>query len=254
MSKEKLLVINSKDRIDGTNGAFTVVFNDSSCQQVVKVLVKDIWIPNLFYNITSSNNVLSLKQDIQATVFATVPQGQYSIDQLITVLKTKIDAVLIDGCVVTITKNPYIYTLNFTFSGSGTPSNNNVVLFDDSSISDVLGLKSTNVATNTINMEMPYNLKGVEYVQVHSPQVAEAHGLDAGVAGYISLLESVSLAETGYGSIAHRQNNDDELALLLYEQPRNLSRVNIVLRDESGKRLDLPDNAYATVVLKIFFD
>jgi hypothetical protein len=144
--------------------------------------------------------------------------------------------------------------LNFTFSGSGTPSNNNVVLFDDSSISDVLGLKSTNVATNSINLEMPYNLKGVEYVQVHSPQVAESHGLDAGVAGYISLLESVSLAETGYGSIAHRQNNDDELALLLYDQPRNLSRVSIVLRDESGKRLDLPDNAYTTVVLKIFFD
>ena len=37
MSKEKLLIINSKDRNEGTNGDFTVLFNDSSCQQVLKV-------------------------------------------------------------------------------------------------------------------------------------------------------------------------------------------------------------------------
>jgi len=254
MSKEKLLVINSKDRNDGTNGAFTVLFNDSSCQQVLKVLVKDVWIPNLFYNINSTNNVLSLQQNAEPTVFATVPQGQYTIDQLITVLKAQIDALLIDGAIVTITKNPYVFTLNFTFTGAGTPANNNVVLFADSLISDVIGLKTTNVATNSINLEMPFNLKGVEYVQVHSPQIADSHGLDAGVSGYISLLESVSLAETPYGSIAYRQNSDDELAMILYEQPRNISRVSIVLRDESGTRLILPDNAYTTVILKIFFD
>ena len=254
MSNEKLLVLNSKDRTDGTNGRFTVQFNDSSCQQVVKCLVKDLWIPNLFYNITSSNNTLEFKQNAQANTSINIPTGQYSIDQLIVQIKNSMDAVLIDGTIVTITKSSTLFTLTFTFTGAGTVANNNVVLFNTSSISDVIGLKSTNVATFIINLEMPFNLKGVEYVQVHSDQVGEVHGLDSGVSGYIDLVESVSLAETPFGTIAHRQNNNDELAMILYEQPRNLSIINVTLRDESGNRLILPDNAYVTVILKIFFD
>jgi len=255
MSKEKLLVINSKDRISGSNSDFEVLFNDSSCQQVIKCLIKDCFIPNLFYNINSINNTLEFKQNAEANQIVTVPVGQYSIDQLIVQLKASIDSKLIDGAIVTITKHPTLYNLVFTFSGAVSPANNTITFFKDPSlICDVIGL-TTDVGPSTVlSMPSPFNLKGVEYVQIHSPQVAEVHGLDGGASGYISLLETVSLAETGFGTIAHRQNNDDELAMLLYEQPRNISRVGIVLRDESGVRLQLPDNAYITVILKIFFD
>ena len=255
MSKEKILVINSKDRISGTNGDFEVLFNDSSCQQVIKVLCKDVWIPNLFYNINGGNNTLEFKQNAQANQIVTVPVGQYSIDQLITQLKASIDIKLIDGATVTITKHPTLYNLIFTFSGAVTPTNNNVTFFSDPSlIADSIGLTSDVGPSSVLSMPSPFNLKGPEYVNIHSPQVAETHGLDGGASGYISLLETVSLAETAFGTIAHRQNNDDELAMLLYEQPRNISRIGIVLRDESGVRMVLPDNAYVTVILKIFFD
>lgn len=255
MSKEKLLVVNSKDRLTGTNGDFEVLFNDSSCQQVIKCLVKDVFVPNLFYNINDGNNTLEFKQNAEANQIVTVPVGQYSIDQLITQLTASIDTKLIDGATVTITKHPTLYNLVFTFTGAVTPANNDVTFFSDPSLlSNEIGLTSNVGPSSVLSMPSPFNLKGVEYVQVHSPQVAETHGLDGGASGYISLLETVSLAETSFGTIAHRQNNDDELAMLLYEQPRNISRIGIVLRDESGTRLSLPDNAYVTVILKIFFD
>jgi hypothetical protein len=40
-------------------------------------------------------------------------------------------------------------------------------------------------------MDNIYNLVGSEYVQVHSPQVGEIHGLDAGASGYISLVDTL---------------------------------------------------------------
>ena len=59
------MVVNSKDRISGSNSDFEILFNDSACQQVVKVLVRDCFIPNLFYNINSTNNILEFKQNTE---------------------------------------------------------------------------------------------------------------------------------------------------------------------------------------------
>lgn len=255
MSKEKIMIINSRDRIEGTNADFTVTFNDSACQQVKKVLVKDIFIPNLFYNITTANNTLLLFQNIDITPkTVTVPIGQYNVDQLIAQLKTSIDAKLSGGAIVTITKSDILYNLTFTFSGAIVPANNQMVLSIDSTIRDIIGLAQTNSSASVVIMDNPYNLRPLDFVQIHSQQVAETHGLDGGANSYIALLETVSLTMSAFGGIAYRQNSDDELASVLYDQPRNLSRVSIVLRNEQGTRLSLPSNAYVSVMIKIFFD
>jgi hypothetical protein len=259
MSKEKILVLNSKDKQSGTNGDFTVLFNDSSCQQVQKVLIKEIFVPNLFYNIvndgTRKNNTLTFSQNGGANVIVTIPEGQYNVDVLITTLKNAIDLVLLDGAIVTITRDATTYKLTFTFSGAGTPANNNVQIFvAGSTIANVIGLENDTASTNISVMDNIYNLVGSEYVQVHSPQVGEVHGLDAGASGYISLVDTISLSGFPFGTTAYKQNNDDELAEILYEQPKNLSRITIVLRDEQGNKLALPSNANCSVMLKIYFD
>lgn len=259
MSKEKILVINSKDKQSGTNGDFTVQFNDSSCQQVQKVLVKEIFVPNVFYNISDdgkrTNNTLTLSQNGLANITVTIPEGQYNIDLLMVELKNAIDTVLIDGAIVTVTRSSTTFKLTFTFSGAGTPANNNVQFFvAGSTIANVIGLENDTVNGTVLIMDNIYNLVGSEYVQVHSPQVGEIHGLDAGASGYISLVDTISLSETPFGGTAYKQNNDDELAEILYEQPKNLSRVSIVLRDEQGNKLALPSNTNCSVMLKIYFD
>ena len=255
MSREKIIVLNSKDKDEGSNTDFVLSFNDSSIQQVSKVLIKDLFIPNLFYNVNERNNVLFFKQNAEAIKSITIPEGQYNVDTLSAELKTQLETQLVFGTVVDITRSNITYKYTFTFSGAVTPANNEVIFYQDTStIRDVIGLLNTSPASNIIVMDTVFNLKGIEIVQVHSPEIGEMHGLDAGATGYISLLETVSLATTPFGSVAHRQNNDDELAMILYEQPKNLSIVKIVLRDEQGVKLTLPDNAHVSVMLKIFFD
>lgn len=256
MSREKIVVINSKDKKEGSNTDFVVNFFDSSIQQVSKILVKDIFLPNLFYNVNERNNVLFFKQNAEAIKSITLQVGQYNVDTLATELKTQLETKLVFGTVVDITRSNITFKYTFTFSGAVTPANNEVIFYQDTStIRDVIGLlQTTDPASNIIVMDTVFNLKGIEIVQVHSPEIGEMHGLDAGATGYISLLETVSLATTPFGSVAHRQNNDDELAMILYEQPKNLSIVRIVIRDEQGIKLTLPDNAHVSVMLKIFFD
>lgn len=256
MSREKIIVLNSKDKDEGSNTDFVLSFNDSSIQQVSKVLIKDLFIPNLFYNVNERNNVLFFKQNAEAIKSITLPVGQYNVDTLASEIKTQLETKLVFGTVVDITRSNITYKYTFTFSGAVTPANNEVIFYQDTStIRDVIGLlQTTSPASNIIVMDTVFNLKGIEIVQVHSPEIGEMHGLDAGATGYISLLETVSLATTPFGSVAHRQNNDDELAMILYEQPKNLSIVRIVIRDEQGVKLTLPDNAHVSVMLKIFFD
>ena len=256
MSREKIIVLNSKDKDEGSNTDFVLSFNDSSIQQVSKVLIKDLFIPNLFYNVNERNNVLFFKQNAEAIKSIILPLGQYNVDTLAADLKIQLESQLVFGTVVDITRSNITYKYTFTFSGAVSPANNQVIFYQDTStVRDVIGLlQTTSPASNIIVMDTVFNLKGIEIVQVHSPEIGEMHGLDAGATGYISLLETVSLATTPFGSVAHRQNNDDELAMILYEQPKNLSIVRIVIRDEQGVKLTLPDNAHVSVMLKIFFD
>jgi len=257
MPTEKLIVINSRDKISGTNSNFTVQFNDSIAQEVVKIIVKEIYIPNQFYNVENDgkrkNNTLVLNQNGGGDVSITVPEGQYNIDTLIATLKPLIDGILIDGAIVTITKNNTTNKLTFTFTGAGTPANNNVSFVDTSLIKSLIGFDATIPAVAIVNMPYPWNLNQLQYVQVHSPELASTHGMDAGANTTINLLESVSLNNAGFGAVAYKQANDDELHEIIYDDQRVIQQVRIKLRDSSGNILSLPDNHHCSIIVKAYF-
>jgi hypothetical protein len=255
MSKEKILVVNSKDRSSGTNSEFTLDFKaDSSVQQVLKILVKEIFCPNQFYNITTLNNELEIQQSTFPNAIIEIPEGQYNINQLIAELEAQFLLVLQDGCSVVITKNDNTSKLTFTFSGATNPANNFVALQigGATNINEVLGFIQNTPKTPIFTLPLPYNLNPLQYVQIHSPDIGDLHGLDGG--RIISLVETISLTDTAYGGVAYKQNNDDELCEILYESPRNLSNIKVVLRDDTGLKLTLPDNHYFTMTLKIYYD
>ena len=81
MPTEKIIVINSRDKISGTNSNFTIQLQDSISQEVLKILVKDVFVPNQFYNVDGDNNTLDLNQNSLGVVQAIVPAGQYNIDE-----------------------------------------------------------------------------------------------------------------------------------------------------------------------------
>jgi hypothetical protein len=250
MSKERIVVINSIDRISGTNTDFTVSYNDYEVQQVLKVVVKQAYIPNQFYNVTNDNNRFEIKQSTFPSAVIIIRAGQYTIDELIL-----INAYLSDSATVTITKSSTTGKLTFTFSGAGTPANNTVTIFDNDNATakNLLGI-SGNQTSDAITLPNPFNLSGVEYVAIHSPQVAYNHGLESGARGAVSILDIVSLTNTPFGAVAYHETKDDELAEVIYTEPTNLSNISIVLRDKNGTKLSLPDNFDCSVIIKVFFD
>ena len=76
MPTEKLFIINSRDKISGSNTDFTVQFNDSIAQEVLKIIVKEVYIPNQFYNVENDGkkkkNTLVINQNGLGEVSITI--------------------------------------------------------------------------------------------------------------------------------------------------------------------------------------
>jgi hypothetical protein len=253
MPTEKIIVINSRDKISGTNSNFRVQFQDSISQEVLKILVKDVFVPNQFYNVDADNNTLDLNQNGLGLVQAIVTPGQYNIDELIVALKTAIDAELVDGAVVAITKNTNTNQLTFTFTTATNPLNNNVSFLDTSTMKELIGFSNTLAQNTVLTMPNPWNLNPLQYVQIHSQALASNHGMDGGANTTIGLLETVSLNETPFGGVAHRKNDDDELSEIIYDDQRTLNQIDIKIRNASGKILTLPDNHHISIMVKAYF-
>jgi hypothetical protein len=250
MSLEKLITISSddKDADSNSNSDFYVSLKERFyTQQIQRIMIKEATVPNCFYNLSDGvnngkeNNVLNFF--IIAPISFIITPGQYNIDQFITAL---IAGFLSVGIVVLITQDDLTQKLIFTFT-------NDTVLEAKSSIAPVLGLTSdvlclANVPTSP---QFPPDLSGINAVNIHSTSLGEAHGIDANT-GLISLVERVSLHDIPYGSFGYKQNNDSELATIFYEQPRNLNRIDIRLRDTQGKILNIGTKKMS-LVIKVYF-
>jgi hypothetical protein len=257
MSLEKLVTISSSDKnidLSESNSDFTVILNERNLSQGVnRILIKECTVPNVFPNIrgpdyrSNQNNIFIINDGVDIPVI--VPEGQYVIstlgtpppNDLLTVLKNLIDAA-ITPTTVTITLNPITNKLNFTFS-AGTY---NFVDSTFSLLNDSLGIIGP-LPAPAISIDAQ-SLPDF----IHSKDIADLNGVDAGF-GLISLAEPVSLVDSPYGSYAYKKNDDDELAAIVYEQPRNLSSIRIVLRDEKGNKLDIGTHEI-NLVFKAYFD
>jgi len=266
MSLEKLVVISSddKDSISNSNSDFVVTLKEKYyTQNILKVMIKDIVVPNAFPNIrgeefgSSQNNIFYLRDELgNLSPQIVIPQGQYVIstlgtpppNDLLTVLQNAINAVVPPTQQITITIDPITQKLNFSIIAGGLKIN-----FVDSSLSplnDVLGITGPLSAPElSIDSQGLPDLSGYQMVYIHSKRLAEANGID-GDFGLISVAEGVSLVDAPFGSYAYRQNNDDELSTVLYDAPRNLNRIQITLRDVKGNKLDI-GTFQITVIFKV---
>lgn len=256
MSLEKIIVISSDDKDpsqSNSNSDFVVNLKERYyTQNINRILVKDILVPNSFYNVRSSdgevNNTLKLKEGANPDVVATIPEGQYTITQLIPVLQTSIDAVLTGGNAVTIAQDAVTQKLTFTFSLTPTLI---YAISEPDLFADLIGVSADTASALSVTAQFPPDLSGYNMVFIHSQDLSQYHGID-GDFGLISLLENVSLHDVPYGAFAYRQNSDDDLALVQYEQPANLNRIRIVLRDHKGNKLDIGTKKME-VTVKAFF-
>jgi hypothetical protein len=265
MSLEKLIVVSSqdKDTPSDSNSRFTVSLKESYyTQNVLKIMVKDIIVPNVFYNVrgesygSNQNNIFKFTTTL-GDVTVTIPEGQYVIstlgvppaNDLLTVTENLINTALGGGSVslsFDITTQKITFTWNTNVYGFLLKEQGNLA-------ADIFGIGPNDPAQfGQLSQTPTYiaSLNGLPAVYVHSKRLAEANGID-GDFGLISLVEDVSLNNAPFGSYAYKQNNDDELATILYDQQRNLNRIQITLRDNLGNVLDIGTNTM-TVVFKVY--
>jgi hypothetical protein len=255
--QSKLVTIASSDKDpteSTTNSDFVVYLKEKYTTQEIKyIMVRDVQVPNVFYNIRSSNgtpnNEFKFTQTGQATQLVTIPEGQYNLATFITALQAAINAALV-GATVSITQNPLTQRLIFTFTAA------TAIIYDiedGNSMGNAAGITTTNIIpVAVINAQSLPDLSGIRMVYVHSIDLARSNTID-GSFGLISMAECINLADTPFGNTAYKQSNDSELASILYADKRNINRIGIVLRDEDGNRLDI-GTSQMTVVLKIFYD
>ena len=251
MSLEKLITISSddKDADSNSNSDFFVSLKERFyTQQIQRIMIKEITVPNCFYNLSDGvdngkqNNVLTYT-DIVTPLTFTITPAQYNIDQFITAL---IAGFLSNGVVVLITQDDLTQKLIFTFT-------NNTTLNVISLMAPVLGITANLIclAGVPISPQFPPDLSGINAVNIHSSALAEGHGIDSNT-GLISLVERVSLHDIPFGSFGYKMNNDSDLATIFYEQPRNLNRIDIRIRDTQGAILNIGTKKF-TMVIKCYF-
>lgn len=267
MSLEKLVVLSSYDKEDPSqsNSNFVVNLKErNATQSVNRIQVKDISIPNVFPNIRGStysdqqNNQLVIDR-LGVKSVITIPEGQYVISTLgvpppndfITTLENAINANY-GVNTVTITFDEVTQKLSFTWNIADYKF---VSPTDDarSLMNDVLGITEADTGTTGLVITAsatPY-LNGYDQVYIQSEQIAGANGID-GSFGLIPLIESISFHNTPFGGYAHKQQNDAELSQIVYEEPKNLSRVRITLRDVTGNLLDTGTHPI-TITFKVYF-
>ena len=252
MSLEKLVTISSddKDPDSVSNSNFQVTLKESYyTQNINRILVKECTVPNCFYNLSDGtnngkqNNQMSYSYLNFTNSFA-VPPGQYNIDQFMSALVFEF---LATGHIVVITQDELTQKLIFNFPAE------TITIFSNSSIAPVLGVTENLICPlgGPTSPQFTPDLSGINAVNVHSAVLGESNGID-GNSGLINLLERVSLHDIPFGSFGYKQNNDNDLAMVSYSQPKNLQRIDIRLRDTQGNILNIGTKKMS-IILKVYF-
>jgi hypothetical protein len=252
MSLEKLVTISSddKDPDSVSNSNFWVTLKESYyTQNINRILIKECTVPNCFYNLSDGNNngkqnnVLNYVDENKINKSFEIVPGQYNIDQFITALTAGFAS---NGDGVLIQQDELTQKLVFSFPFFKT-------IRSTSLISPVLGVTDDLKCIGGIptKSHFPPDLSGINAVNVHSSILGESNGID-GNSGLINLLERVSLHDIPFGSFGYKQNNDNDLAMVTYAQPKNLQRIDIRLRDTQGNILNIGTKKMS-LIIKVYF-
>jgi hypothetical protein len=249
MIQSKLLRIHSSKRINqsDSSSSFSISFNNSDLQEVKKISVVSISIPNVMYNVNGTNNRLWFRTEIVGGVvvedFIDIPDGFYTADQLVPLIETALNdkiTLYTAGGALSLSQSSTTSKITVDFVGG---ANHRFTFLDVSSsdpfelttIHKVIGLDgSSPILSNGDSFTFPnmVDLDGVEYFFIHSRDISGGLLTDGGGKNYSAFVKVP--VYVGYGVINHFLPPDEKLYSIAYKQPRNLQSLNIRLRDEFG--------------------
>jgi len=240
----KLLRINSQDRSAESKSTTDFIVNYSNVQvlaKIVSVVVKHVSFPNVFYNITTKNNVLIYERILGAPLTVAVPVGNYTMTSLLTKLIESFE----------ITQDPLTHLLTFTATG-GSP----LKIYgpeDGSTLAKFLGiLEATALNTSNFTTTNFPNLQGVQHIHIASKFLSKGNNfIDANKKQELPIIAMIP-NRVSFGEIVHYETPHEDLDVINYESESNLQTIDIKLYDGEGNLLDLKGQN-VNIILKIYY-
>ena len=240
--RDFLLRVSSSERSIGTTSKFRVSYpNVQVLAKVVSIVVKHASFPNVFYNINTTNNEFKYTVNASPIQTITVPEGQYTINDIMTYIENVWGAG-IDG---TITQDPKTYKITF--------ASDYAIRLVESTMLKVLGVPPEGVLTST-----PYTapnvpqLQGVQHVFINSKVLSKAiNFIDANEKQEQSIVVMIP-NDVPWGSVKHYETVHDDLDVINFPSETSLQELDIKLVDADGNVLDLQGQELS-LILKVYY-
>ena len=252
---ERTCFINSRDRASGSSTSFNVFLNRAVfTNDISRIILKRISIPNLFYNVPTRKATLYLLYN-GAPSIVTVTPGQYDATAFMAVLnaalQTQVDPSFV--AVLNFDTGKVTITCDTPFTVLSHQSVQAEYKVDDS-MNDVVGSAFNAEEPSALSWTCPgiIDLTGEKLIRIESGALAFSNSIDSN-GSIFNCLEAVSVHEP-YGATIHYSPSDHIMSYVDGGSAgRQLTNVDITLRADSGAVLELPSNAYIEVVLLFLF-
>lgn len=252
MSLTKIIKIKSSHDSSHTNHAVwrtQLGMTEQALQRCRAISLIGAIIPNKSYNINSLNNVLRYDLDSGGDASLTVPVGNYTTAELMAVVATTLTG-------VTITQQDYTSLINFA-SGSGTTIDISSLETDAlSTLAPFLGITTDISLGNSANIDADVipDLNGLDAVLVESARLAPSNLISSGTDGVsedYNVIACIPITVSfGYNEIWVQETT--EQSKVLYDQPRNITDIDIRLTDLNHNVLDLQSES--TLIFRAYYD
>ena len=238
------IIVNSKYATPSSKSSSDFTYSIGTVLEAEAIAVKSISIPNVHYNVNIYNNKLRVIVGATPTLI-TVPEGQYTITELIAVVEPLLTSTV--GETVTITQAARTFKL--TIQSSTIPF---VLDYNkkDYSFTDVLGFKKA--TTNVISHVAPFipNLFGTKNYYLFSSVLSQGYNTVLSDGSQIPILIDIP-NDTEYGGVENYESNDFETNLKRYSRPHNIQFIDIKVMDSDLNVVDL-HGIDIEMVLKVY--
>lgn len=239
--------IHKADHSPSNSEFFVNLKNSHTIQSIKRVVVKQISIPNVFYNIYEANRYLTYKVGVTDKTIS-IPEGQYTYDLFKVALEAEMVA---EGVSITLDSLTSRVTLAQT-----TPIEYYGVEDGKSSngLAEVLGLiEGSGALVSSYTGTGIINLSGIQEVYIASLQLAHGN----------NLISSDTLSEPvicvvpmtgGFGEVVHYVSSHEELDEIQYPRHhsgKSLQNIDIRVLDKYGNLLNLRGHNI-NIILKIY--
>lgn len=255
--QSRLLRLSAHDRkinrANESNSDFTLDIKSSNkeLKKVVATQVINVQIPNVFYNIPQGLNVFKYSVASVPQPDIVIPEGQYTIEQLMEVFLGLLDtALLLPAGSSTYDFNEPNQTPDFKISITAGSAIEFTSDENDNPIAFKLGYGDASYSGTVFDAPNIINLVGPHTVSIHSQEISNPV-LDYGAtSGTIRLIAQVPL-DKSFGQMCYF-NATTSSDLIKYQDVKSWNQIRLILRDNQGRRLNVQNHDWS-VTLKVWY-